>query len=1008
MTSDGVRMRVTGIALGHPRLILFLAGLVAIAGLLAASRMPLRLFPALPSPVVIIRTPAPGLTPKAVEHLVTRPLERRLLGMDGLVRLRSWSLSGLSSVTVRFQGGGDVGRDRRLVAERLVTAARDLPSGVGTPWMMPAADPTGPALVAALTSSKRDLMTMRDLAAHLVRPRLLAVPGVARVAIFGGGARSYQIRVEPDRLIRFRIGFDQVIAAARHATGLAASGFIDTPNQRIVLASHGQAGGVAGLAATVVRSGAGGTAVTLGDVARVVAAPLPAQSGAAIMGRPAVRIEIYRQPDADPIPLNRALSRVLARLAPVLAQDGVQLDPDVVNSAGIVAKSAAGFGRAAAMGGLLVAATVLLLFFDLPVAAIALAAAVLSLLAAILVLYAVGMSANLMVLGGMTIAFAVVVNDALAGLVPLLRRLREGRLSPSPAGTVMMAWGEVDGWGAAAAAGLVALLPLFVLGGGPGAWVTPLAAAYGAAAAAALAISVTVTPVLAMALLAGRERRDQSWFFLRLTRRCRGPVRRLVEHPRLAAFWVLMALVALAILPALGMGPRPLARLGPLVVHMAALPGTSVAQSLRLGRQVTAALRAVPGVVTVSQRLGRAPGAGSLVGSWISRFDVTLGRGRHPGIVSRVRAALAPIPGIRVAVGWGLAGRVDPPRILAITATGDDLGDLDGTAKRIVGVLRKVPGVENPTLGLGAFVPQMNIGLRPAELRRWGVRPAQVLNMVGAAFAGRIVGHIYRGDRAIPVLVQMAAGADNPPAAVAGLLLRAPSGSFVRLGQLAQVGMGQGPAGISHHDGIRTVSVTAMITDGGKGMAAAKAAIARTIKPPAGVSLSYGGRTARPSGWVVLAGLAALTVAGALLSPVVGGGRGLALLLAILPPSLLGGVAVAAASGGLSPAALVGLAAVLVLALRQGTLLLARYRRLVGVDGEIWDAASAARGALEGLPSLAATALATGLGLAPALGTGVGLGAVAVILAGLASTAGAVLLVLPALALRWGRFDQAR
>ncbi len=284
-------------------------------GILSVYRVPYSDFPDFAPPEVAIQTEAPGLSSEQVEILVTQPIENAINGVSGIDSLRSKSIQGLSVITVVFRFGTDIYRDRQAVSERLSTIAGALPSGVPSPLMTPLTTTTSWVMHVGLTSDKQSLMALRTAADWTVKPRLLAVRGVAAVEVNGGERRQLQVQFDPQRLVQYGVGVEDVIAAARQATGVRGGGFVETPNQRIVLQTEGQSLTAAQLARTVLVHHNGGS-VTLGDVARVTDAPAPAIGEASIRGTPGVILVIDSAYGANALEVTRGLDAALAELRP--------------------------------------------------------------------------------------------------------------------------------------------------------------------------------------------------------------------------------------------------------------------------------------------------------------------------------------------------------------------------------------------------------------------------------------------------------------------------------------------------------------------------------------------------------------------------------------------------------------------------------------------------------------------------------------------------------------------
>ena len=391
-------------------IVIALACILVAVGVYALGDAKLDVFPEFAPPQVSIQTEAVGLTPEQVEILVTRPIENAVNAAPGVEKLRSSSIQGLSVVTVIFASSSDIYRDRQVVAERLAAATQELPQGVEPPIMTPLTSSTSRMLVIGLTSQKRSLRELRDVADWVVRLRLLAVPGVASVTVFGADKRSIQIQVHPEELIRFGLALEDVVSAARRATGVRGAGFVDTTNQRVVFRTEGQSLTPDDIARTVLLSH-GAASVTLGNVADVIEAPEPPIGGASIQGKPGVILNVAEQYAADTVEVTKRVEAALEELRPGLEADGIMVHPDLFRPANFIAIATTNIRDSLILGGVLVTVVLFLFLFDLPTAAISCVAIPLSLLAATLVLERLGITLNTMTLGGLAIAIGVVVDD---------------------------------------------------------------------------------------------------------------------------------------------------------------------------------------------------------------------------------------------------------------------------------------------------------------------------------------------------------------------------------------------------------------------------------------------------------------------------------------------------------------------------------------------------------------------------------------------------------------------
>src|SRR5947208_2438877 len=329
-------------------------------GVYTASRSQLDVFPEFAPPQVVIQTEAVGLSPEQVEQLVTRPIETAVNGVARLESIRSQSIQGLSIVAAVFAEGTNVFQARQMVSERLVEVASRIPQGVGPPAMAPLTSATSDVLQVGLTSERRSLMEIRTFADWTLRPRLLAVPGVAKIVVFGGEVRQLQIQVRPDRLIEFGASIDEVLDSARRATGVRGAGFVDTPNQRVVFRTEGQRLSPNQLGDVVLRH-KDGRSVRLRDVAAIADRPEPMVGAAAIQGTPGVVLVVSSQYGANTLEVTRAVETALAEMAPAARSVGITVHPKLFRPANFVETAIGNIRSSLLIGAVLV--TIVLFFF---------------------------------------------------------------------------------------------------------------------------------------------------------------------------------------------------------------------------------------------------------------------------------------------------------------------------------------------------------------------------------------------------------------------------------------------------------------------------------------------------------------------------------------------------------------------------------------------------------------------------------------------------------------------
>jgi CzcA family heavy metal efflux pump len=1009
-----------------------LASALLVYGIFSLSRAPYDVFPEFAPPEVSIQTEAPGLSPEQVEVLVTQPIENVINGVAGIETLRSRSIQGLSVITVVFRSSTDVYRDRQAVAERLSTVASELPTGVPPPLMTPLTSSTTWVIEVGLTSDKKSLMTLRTIADWTVKPRLLAVPGVAGVEVNGGEVRQIQLQFDPQRLVQYRASVEEVIAAARRATGVRGAGFVDTPNQRIVLQTEGQSVTSAQLARAVLIHHNGAN-VTLGDVARVADAPAPVIGAASIKGKPGVLLIIDGAYGSNTLEITQGIDKALADLRSSLDAQGISIHPEVLRAADFIDVALRNVRDSLLIGAVLVVVVLFLFLFNFRTAAISCTAIPLSLLAAVIALEKMGLSLNTMTLGGLSIAIGEVVDDAVIDVENIYRRLRENRALRNPSSVFQVVLdASIEVRSAVVYATFAVILvffPVLNMSGLAGRIFGPLGTAYIWAILASLVVALTVTPALCILLLGERDLPPQESPAVHWLKRGYHELLLRVERvPRLlmAAVALLVAL-GIATLFLLSESFLPELREGNITIHMTAVPGTSLQESMRLGDRITEAVLKIPSVLSVAQRAGRAELGTDTMGTHESEIDVNL-KARNGNQVNAaqagIREVLSQIPGPLLTSNGFLTERINETLSgyktpVVVNVFGNDLDQLDQEAIEIVRVLGGVRGATQVQIQSPAGMPQIVVRLRKDDVAHWGFDPLEVLDVVRTAYGSDIVGQIYEGNRVYDVAVVLATSNRPRVSEIGALPLRSPDGNYVNLKQLADIYDSSARYVILHQGARRLQTITCNVQ--GRSVDSfvdeAQKRISR-LSFPADTYVQFSG-TAEAQAQSrrdllvnsLLAGLGIVL----LLSVVMGNYRNLLLVLANLPFALVGGVLAALFTGGnLSLGSLVGFVTLFGITLRNSIMLISHYEHLVEVEGMTWGLDTALRGASERLAPILMTALVTGLGLLPlAIGSGdpgreIEGPMATVILGGLVTSTLLNLLVLPTLALRYGIFEPRR
>ena len=1008
-----------------------LAVITAGYGLFALTRAKLDVFPEFAPPMSIVQTEAPGLTSEQVETLVTQPVENGLGGMLGLRSMRSRSMQGLSAITLVFDGHANVMQVRQLVSERVSALASTLPAGVMAPTLLPLTTTTSVVRTIGLTSQKHSLMELNDIAQWIIRPQLLSVPGVADVIVFGGQTRQLQIQVDPAKLMRYGLSMQDVMAAARVSTGVRGAGFIENDNQRIAVDADGQIATPEKLAAIVLHW-SNGAAVRLGDVATVTWGAAPAMGAASVMGQPGVMLVLESQYGTNTMAVTKDIEKTLSGLQPLLRKEGVDVNADVFRPANFIDASVGHLRMALIAGAVLVIAVLFLFLLNARTAVISAVAIPLSLLVAIIVLTSLGVSLNTMTLGGLAIALGEVVDDAIIDVENIYRRLRENRglSTPLPAFRVVLR-ASLEVRSAVVFATFIVMLiflPVLTLSGVAGKLFAPLGVAYILAVLASLCVALTLTPAMALALLVrGPLPEREPRLIARLKTRYVAlllTVERRVKT--VIAVVALMCVAALASVPFMSGNFIPELREGHFIVHMGLAPGTSLAESMRIGTQVSHALMRVPGVRVVAQRAGRANEVVDPAGVQLSEFEVDLepmSASAQSQALHRIRQALARFPGLSTSVNTFLVERIDET-ISGVTAPvvvnvfGDNLDVIDRKAQEIARVLGSMRGAASVRVESPPGIPELDVKLRPDQLNRWGFRPVEVLDAIQSAYQGATVAQIHQGSRTYDVVAVLAPRDRATLASVGALIMRNPDGLAVPLRDLASIRQVSGRYQITHDGGRRmqTVSVNLGRRAVSGFVREAQARVSREVAMPPGTYAVFAGESearAQSQRDLSMYGAMSLTGIALLLFLALKSRRGVLLVMVNLPFALVGGVlGVMLAGANLSLGSMVGFVTLFGISLRNSIMLISHYEHLVHVEGQPWNADTAVRGATERLVPILMTALVTALALLPLAATSGAAGneiegpMAIVILGGLVTSTALNLIVLPTLALRYGRFER--
>ena len=991
-------------------------------------------FPEFAPPRVVIQTACLGLSTSDVEQLVTVPLEQALNGVDGLDDMRSKSVPQLSAIELIFKPDVDELKARQLVQERMTAVASSLPTWAAPPVMLAPVSATGRAMQIGMTSKDHSLIQMSMSAYWTIRARLLQVPGVANVALWGERLQMMQVQVEPPKMEARHVALNEVMEATadavdsgllRFSSGsiIGTGGMIESPNQRINVQNVLPIITPDDLAKVPLHADGSGKGVKIGDIGRVVEDHQPLIGDAVINDSPGLLLVVEKLPWANTVEMTKGVEDAIRSLEPGLP--GVQFDTTIFQQANFITAAIQNLTQALVLGFVLVIVILALFLFEWRVALISLLTIPLSLMATLLVLHWRGETVNTMTLAGLVIALGAVVDDAIIDVENIVRRLRQHRLSGgqgSTASVILNASLEVRGPIVYATMIIVAAaVPIFLLQGLTGAFFRPLALSYTLAIVASLLVALTVTPALALMLLGkSRIERRQSPVVGVLQRGYTAALSRIVVRPRRAyAIFALVTVVGIVLTPLLGQSLFPGFKERDFLIHWVSQPGTSADEMRRTTLAVSKELREIPGVRNFGAHMGQAflgeEVAGVNLGeNWISidpsaDYDKTLDEiedvnDAYAGLFRETQTYLDE------RIEEVISGGKEP---IVVRVFGENLTVLREKAAEIEEIMGSVEGVQDQHTDVSTDVPQLQIEVDLAKAEKYGLKPGDVRRAAATLVAGEEVGDIFRGGKAYDVVVWSTPQTRTSVPDIRSLRIDTPSGETVRLADVADVSLQPSPNAIDREGDSRRLDVSATF-EGDLG-----SVVEELENRLEGVQFEQGYHAEVLGEWAeresaqrtllataVIAGVAILL----LLQASFNSWRLALLSFLTLPMALVGGVMAAFLGGGVvSLGSLIGFFTVFGIAARNGILLINHFQHLEREEGMAFSRDLVVRGARERLSPILMTSLATGLALVPLVMFGERPGQeiehplAIVILGGLVTSTLLNLFVMPSLYLRFGK-----
>ena len=969
------------------RLFVLIAGvLLMIGGLHTTRNMEVDVFPDLNAPTVVVMTEAKGMAAEEVERLVTFPIETAVNGATDVRRVRSSSTNGFSVVWVEFNWGADVYRARQIVTEKLATINGSLPKGIGSPTLGPQASILGELMFVALTSDSTSLQELRTLADWTVRPRLMSTGGVAQVAVLGGDIREYQIQLSPERMKHYGVGLDEAIAAVGDMNRNVAAGTLYEYGNEYIIRGLLSTSDTRELGEAVVKRNPDGMPICLNAIANVtVGNRVPRMGTASYNGKSAVMMTVTKQPAVSTLELTEQIDSTLAGVQKSLPSD-VRLSTDIYRQSRFIDSSISNVKEALLEGGILVIVVLFLFLMNVRTTIISLVTIPLSLLAAIVALHLMGLTINTMSLGGMCIAIGSLVDDAIVDVENVYKRLRENNLLPQgerarTIDVIFEASKEVRLPILNSTLIIIAsFMPIFFLSGMEGRMLQPLGIAFIVALCSSTVVALTLTPVMCSYLLGKGKLKEESG---------REPfvARKLKEAYSVALSWALdhkrtivastgVALVAaIALFMTFGSSFLPPFNEGSFTINVSTLPGISLEESDKIGRQAEELLLKIPEIKAVGRKTGRAELDEHALGVNTSEIEAPYeldGRTKDE-LLDDIRHKLSELPGVNVEVGSPISHRIDAMlsgtrASIAIKVFGSDLNRMFKIGNEIKNGISGIEGIADLNVEQQVERPQLTIRPRRTILAKYGITMPQFAEMVEVLLEGREVSQVYEGNQTFALTLKVA---DENRTSIDGIrhLMVDAGGRKVALENIAEVTSTAGPNTVNRENAQRKIVVSCNVA--GRDLLGVVSDIQRVVDEsidlPEGYHVEYGGQfesQQAASRTLTVASIVSLLVIFILLYSQFRNMTQSAVVMVNLPLALIGGVvAIGMTSGVVSIPSIIGFISLFGIATRNGMLLVSRYNdlRATGMSAK----ESVLRGSADRLNPIMMTALTSALALIP-------------------------------------------
>ncbi len=966
--------------------VLIISALILLGGVMALMRMDVDIFPDLNAPTVVVMTEAPGLAPEEVETVVTYPIETAMNGATGVRRVRSSSTTGFSVVWVEVDWDTDIYLARQIVGERLDRAGQELPDGVEQPIMGPQSSILGEAMIIGLTADTTSMIELRRLAEKVISPKLLSVVGVSQVSVIGGDMPEYRICLDPERMRLFDISLNEVLDATEQINDNAGAGIVNDYGNEYIIKGVINTDRPEEIAAAVVRSDNRGI-VTLADIADVeIGGQQPRIGAASVKGQPAVLITITKQPDTGTIGLTEAIDNRLEEISRTLPPD-IIISDDIFRQSDFIDSSISNLQQTLLEGALFVIIVLFFFLMNLRTTLISIVAIPMSIIVTILAMHFMGYTINTMSLGGIAIAIGCLVDDAIVDVENVYKRLRQNMALPTDerqttVDVVYHASAEVRmPIFNSTLIIMSAFLPLFLLSGMEGRMLIPLGVSFIIALAASTIVALTLTPVLCSYLLGGKNTgKNEYGHEPAVTRRMRGmyikSLQIALSHKKTILSTVaLLFLTSIALFFTLGRGFLPPFNEGSFTINVSSLPGISLEESDKIGREAERIIMMTPEIRTVARKTGRAELDEHSLGVNVSEIEApyTLSGRTRSEVANELRERLSEIPGTVIEIGQPISHRIDAmlsgtQSQIAIKIFGDDLNSLFATGRKIHDIVREVDGVVDANIEQQIERPELTVRPRRDMLAAYGITMADFRRVLAIALGGTTVSQVYSGGNSYDVTLIAGDNYRNTLDAIRDYTIDSNRGK-IPLEAVAEITSTTGPNTINRENTSRRLVVSANVE--GRDLRGTVDEIRRRIETevdmPQNYYVSYGGQfesEESASRTLMLASLGAILLIFLLLYSEFRDMAESLIILINMPLALIGGVLILFFTGAeVNIPAIIGFISLMGISTRNGMLLISRYNNLEaegnGIDTRIMT------GSADRLLPIVMTALTSALALIP-------------------------------------------